>query len=267
MLVEAYAFGFNNSTNVLFSGKYCNLFVIIGVSLILILAVILFVQQYLYLRRQNVQIDTGITGEYVIEIDAEDEKENLNESAHSNHEEQIPSEEIFTADALENMQSETLLSESELQQLKADIEIKIEKAERQLQLFSLEICVHGKQEEYIGLQAAIIHLNRIPILYNDVKQFTGNYTGYDRHLIEVIQMFSNALFNYQTLATQQTILQKEMEEKIVQLYNSQIKELVLAYRGMINRLHQKQAIELFAPVNSILKNIREVMLPMEVNTI
>ncbi|HET8964408.1 MAG TPA: hypothetical protein VFM99_10935, partial [Chitinophagales bacterium] len=62
-------------------------------------------------------------------------------------------------------------------------------------------------------------------------------------------------------------LQKEMEERIFQLYNSQIKELVLAYRGMINRLYQKQAIELFEPVISILKNIREVMLPMEVDNI
>ncbi|MBK6732448.1 MAG: hypothetical protein IPG60_16325 [Bacteroidetes bacterium] len=128
--------------------------------------------------------------------------------------------------------------------------------------------MHGKQEEYHGLQAAIIHLNRIPILYNDLKQFRGNYTGYDRRLIEVLQMFSNALFNYQTLATQNTLLQKEMEEKIFQLYNSQIKELVLVYRGMINRLFQKQAIDLFEPVISILKNIREVMTTIEAdNTI
>ncbi|MBP7399471.1 MAG: hypothetical protein KA954_07790 [Chitinophagales bacterium] len=268
MSVEAYVFGFNNFNNALFSGKHSNLFVIIGVSLILILALILFIQQYLHLRSQNIQINSGVTGNYVIEIDSDDEKEIIIESAHSIHQEKITEQEVLTADAIEHMQTESLLSEIDLQNLKEDIDLQLTKAEQQLHLFALEIYAHGKQEEYHGLQAAIIHLNRIPILYNDLKQFRGNYTGYDRRLIEVLQMFSNALFNYQTLATQNTLLQKEMEEKIFQLYNSQIKELVLVYRGMINRLFQKQAIDLFEPVISILKNIREVMTTIEAdNTI
>lgn len=269
VLAEAYMFGFNNSDHIVFSGKYSGILLTAGISLILVLAIVLFALQLRHFKRQNRvaerRNDTitseALPAETISETLPESEPEATDFPASGDAE--FPEEEVLTPEAIEEMQSENLLSSGELEALAGEIGQELQKAEQQLELFSLEIYTQGNREMYCGLQAAIIHLNRIPILYNDLKQFRGNYTGYDRRLIEALQAFSNALSQYQTLATQQTGLQREMGQRIQKLYNAQFRELTAAYRGMINRLYQKQAIDLFEPVVRILKNIREVMTPLE----
>ena len=269
VISETYIFGFGNSNAVLFSADAGSRLVLAGVLLILVLAIVLFVQQFIYLRNKKVRNEKPDTESPVPEKQPINFPEKISEVANEVASEHIEpdsaekTEQVLTADAIENMQAENLLSDAELQTLYADINTALANAEQLLNNFSIEVYAHGKEETYSGMQAAAIHLNRIPILYNDLKQFRGNFTGYDRRLTEVLQVFSNALFNYQTLATQNTVLRKELEDNILELYNAQLKELVFSYRGMINRLYQKQAIDLFEPVVQILKNIREVITPIE----
>lgn len=256
-----------------FSGTHSNTIVTAGVIFILSLALVVFIIQYGPILKSAPKSPLSnqspvINGqaEKTEDTKAVLSEETLEEADNKKIIADQPADDInstVTAEEIENTRFENLLSETELQNLQNDIYADLQKAIALLQNFTIEVNAHGRQEEYQGLQAAIIHLNRIPILYNDLKQFRGNFTGYDRRLIEVLQIFNTALFNYQTLATQNTLLRKEIEENILSNYNGQLKELVTQYRGMINRLYQKQAIDLFEPVIAIIKNIREVMMPLE----
>lgn len=268
VIAETYLFGFNNANNKLFSGTHSNALLLAGVLLILVPVILLFIQFYQFKKTtvvaskvlENANSEHNDLQNELVEKNIKTENAIPQLSENENGEVENAIADLITAGADELIPEKGLpigLTEQEITSIANEIIQLINKSETLLQNFTIEVWGRDKKEDFTGLQAATIHLNRIAILYNDPKQFRNRFTGYDRRLIEVMDCYLQAVNLHAQLAGFASGIANEAEEKLNTFYNDSIQELTLNYRGMINRLYQKDAIQLFTPIMDRIKQIQK----------
>lgn len=268
VIAETYLFGFNNTNDKLFSGTHSNALLLAGVLLILVPVILLFIQFYQSKKSSDVaskvlENANGVNNELQQEfVEKNIPIENVIPPFSVNEEGEVENAiaDLITTDgdALNPEREFPIgLTEQDITRIANEIMQLIDKAETLLQNFTIEVWGRDKKEDFTGMEAATIHLNRIAILYNDPKQFRNRFTGYDRRLIEVMDYYLQAVDLHAQLSGFTSEIANEAEEKLSTFYKNSIKELTLHYRGMINRLYQKDAIQLFAPIMDRIKQIQK----------